>query len=592
MGTPFDVAAGLAGLLSLGITAFQGCVQGFILLSTARQLGRDADLLRCMLEWEHYRLYEWSQQAGLASEDANPGLNWNLVVDLLRQLEVQLNDTEKLKEQYGLVMTVTENDRPCDINEIKEKSTLRKLSLRLSSKFYLESSQTIHEKNKDHPFRRLRWVIVDKAKLEGLLQVVRQLIGYLWDILAFQDRRDVRSSLDKVLRNAIAYNNNGSDLYKVSQLALDTNAAVSSAGQLKQSRIELDDERPPKVVLDGSQTRSQKLKALKLWPASLVRIVGSSDNERHIATYDGRPVIVEYKAIEATRPAIRDKISYRVENLAILLYEILDPSFHSLRCLGLIKQITGYVFVFELPKPAIHPSMNINAPECFTLAELQALARPDLNTRLCWALHLAETVLQLHTAGWLHKGIGPHNIIFVIFRGPEQHKTSEHSTRAHAATGRLHIDGPYLANYEYARENSRTAWSETWSRSSRASIYTHRNAQGDEKLAFRTEYDVYALGLVLIEIGMWGNLCSLLHTGLPSTIPSSMGTDGTLTDIHSRLLFSLPRRFADAVLMCLTSKDLNNLVPSGDADFLDDEGEEGKTIDLQQSIVSKLRDCV
>jgi hypothetical protein len=37
---------------------------------------------------------------------------------------------------------------------------------------------------------------------------------------------------------------------------------------------------------------------------------------------------------------------------------------------------------------------------------------PSLNQRVSIAVTLAETVLQLHTAGWLRKSIRPENVLF------------------------------------------------------------------------------------------------------------------------------------------------------------------------------------
>lgn len=64
--------------------------------------------------------------------------------------------------------------------DIEKVSALKRLSLRLEPKFFLATSRAIHTKNKRHPFRRLRWAVIDKAKLEDLLKDVRQVIGCLW----------------------------------------------------------------------------------------------------------------------------------------------------------------------------------------------------------------------------------------------------------------------------------------------------------------------------------------------------------------------------------------------------------------------------
>ena len=82
-----DLAAGAAGLFGLSVTLFQGCVKGFVLLSTAHNFGSGADLARCKIEIEQYRLFQWAESVNL---EGNPSqnLNWKLIEGVLRQLLV------------------------------------------------------------------------------------------------------------------------------------------------------------------------------------------------------------------------------------------------------------------------------------------------------------------------------------------------------------------------------------------------------------------------------------------------------------------------------------------------------------------------
>ena len=585
-GTPFDAAAGAAGLISLGITVFQGCVQGFIILSTARQLGKDGDLLRCMLEWEHYRLYEWSQQAGLKRQGANPALNWTLAVDLLKQLEAQLNDTTKLRDRYGLV--IEENADGDAVADIKEESSLHKLSLRLSPNFYLDSSQAIHEKNSGHPLRRLRWAVIDKARLEGLLQVVRQLIGYLWDILSFDDRRFIRSSLDTLLRNGIASNNNELDLQKVGQLASESDVTIAVAGVLKQSRLELDRDGKPVMPPNRKGVRAQKIKALKLKSGLLDHSAGSLGADQEIGTYDGQHVVIEIKRIDADSSTAQDKVSFRIENLATLLDETVYPSFHSLRCIGFVKESDAYKLVFALPSVPEPSGTEPHLQECITLPRLRSLYRPDLNTRLLWALNLAETVLQLHTAGWLHKGIRPDNIVFLFPEGVDKLEGHQLAGDGKRALDHLHITKPYLAGYEYAREDFPTAFSENVVV---PSCYRYTFAQSEAQVSFRADFDTYALGLVLIELVMWTELSAFLDIHPAEAIPKQLLETRILADVHSKLSFSLPRSFADAILLCLEGENSRIVSFKEDVEMTILQANDG-TVDTQQHVVSKLRECL
>ena len=60
-----DDATAAAGFVSLVVTLFDGCVRGFVLLSALHELGHNAEILRCQVDFEHYRLDAWAETVGL-----------------------------------------------------------------------------------------------------------------------------------------------------------------------------------------------------------------------------------------------------------------------------------------------------------------------------------------------------------------------------------------------------------------------------------------------------------------------------------------------------------------------------------------------
>lgn len=149
MAIGFDDAAAVAGLIQLGSLLFQACITGFFTLRTAQHLGNEADSIRCMLEFEEYRLLEWGDKAGLESSGhANPEWNWSLINKVLDQISRLLNDTSELKERYQLDLTVAEdrNEIPPDFSS-EESNGLKGITRSLRPKFSLETSRIIHSKN-------------------------------------------------------------------------------------------------------------------------------------------------------------------------------------------------------------------------------------------------------------------------------------------------------------------------------------------------------------------------------------------------------------------------------------------------------------
>ena len=436
--------------------------------------------------------------------------------------------------------------------------------------------------------RRLRWAIVDKSKLEKLLGDVRQRIGCLWDILAFEDRLYIRESLSLLLRNGIASTRNDGELSCLSELALDVESRVSVAGRMKRTKLELyPSEHDPTLSSAGkiSGSRAQILRALKLKSSLLPSDVGSSGEAREVISYDGEHVLVEFKFLGPDKTA-QKKLSVRAENLAILLSQIETASLHTLQCKGFVKKNGCILLVFGLPASTVPVAITTSSDRAYlTLsdARLQQDFLPDLDTRLSWALRLAETVLQLHTAGWVHKSISPAHILFLKRQGQNESESKQFA-------------GPYLSGFGCARENSPSAFSDEQPVMPEETAYRHALAQGSRRCPFRPQFDVYSLGIVLIELGLWSSISDILQTK-NSQIPTAMMKSATLSSLRRKMEFSLPRNFVDAAFIALTNSMTGECMtiesPVEDDEDSDEESWlEDDSIDVQQSVVNKIRKCL
>ena len=103
MATGVEAAATVVSILGFSAQIFDGCVKGFVLLSSARNLGRDADIFRCMLDWEQFRLEQWAERVHHFDPDkADLSLDWRLIETTLEHINNLLNDTSSLKRKYSL----------------------------------------------------------------------------------------------------------------------------------------------------------------------------------------------------------------------------------------------------------------------------------------------------------------------------------------------------------------------------------------------------------------------------------------------------------------------------------------------------------
>ncbi|KAL8732935.1 MAG: hypothetical protein Q9181_003769 [Wetmoreana brouardii] len=484
-----EYAASIGGLVSLSLTLFQGCVQAFNIVQSASHVGVEADNFRCKVELEQYKLIQWAERIGLEEQPSNR-LNWNLIANLLKQLETLLSDTQQLKRKYRLELVQLESIASTQV-----------------ANFPLASSRIIHHSNGSA--RKLKWAVFDKDKAANLVRDITYFNNGLYDLLDVVNQDFVKSALASVLRDIISRSNATSELEIIKQLLgstnISTSGAVAAAASLKQIRLVLGFGPETSSVgrlAERTPPEGLRLKLRQLKPTLLQReSPGSPPGGRELARYKSSLVLVEWKFVDRE---LEGELKRRVEQLAILLAHTNDGCFHSLHCIGILpkdssyqprdENIVCYGLVFDLPVPETQSASAV--PVTRPLSSLYTGSRkPSLNERRDIALALAETVLQLHTSGWLHKGIRSDNVLFVdVGDNRWQHGNAS---------------GPFLAGYEYTRPAN--AQTEATPAIPEHEIYQHPKGQGLARANFRMSFDLFALGCVLLEIGLWSNMLDILE---------------------------------------------------------------------------------
>lgn len=198
----------------------------------------------------------------------------------------------------------------------------------------------------------------------------------------------------------------------------------------------------------------------------------------------------------------------RLDNLSKTLHRLTHDS--KVSHLGLMKFLgffidvpcSRFAFVYEIPS-IIHPSLgnpggNSNKAKPEPLVSFfhsgedrQDVQVPSLENRFRLAYDLVLSVLHLRSQNLVHGNINSSNILVL----PEP---KDSSSGFKNVMGNLHR--PYLTS---AAQFSGTGSSEPPSEPLSSSMYRHpddRRAIGDEAA---WAYDLYSLGLVLLEIGLW-----------------------------------------------------------------------------------------
>jgi hypothetical protein len=174
----------------------------------------------------------------------------------------------------------------------------------------------------------------------------------------------------------------------------------------------------------------------------------------------------------------------RVEQLVMVLKAEDQPAeFRIPRCVGycLDAKDTRFGFIYSLES-------HEQAP--YVLHELFTEDSASLRSRLGIAQQLATSILLLHAVGWLHKDLRSANVVFL-----EKPALPE-------------LPSLRLCGFEYARPDQGDLTTTTAGDEERGSIYRHPDyeAQCQDPASarkYRKTYDLYSLGIVLIELAYW-----------------------------------------------------------------------------------------
>ncbi|KAH8430065.1 uncharacterized protein LDX57_007736 [Aspergillus melleus] len=306
----------------------------------------------------------------------------------------------------------------------------------------------------------------------------------------------------------------------------------------------------------------------------------SNMSHRTLAYYTGddgqqRQVIVEYTAKSYTEhdtEAKIDSIEQATCDLAKTLVHSDPERTLILRALGYFHDVPMKKFglIYEIPpseQPREAEAATGAAPKILTLRDILA-KRPrfSLSQKLRLCCDIAKAVLYIHVMDWVHKGLRPDNILFL--------ESASKSTVIDENFA--HILPPcYVAGFEHSRgvqmESDRTGDGK-WDKN----LYHHPNRQG---LQGNSEYsmlhDIYSVGVLLLEIGLWGRTPLVPFRANPTAFDTSTPlrmkesllelVEGTRRGIPKRsgLAAFMGDKYASVVRYCLEVSETSAEAPIG-----------------------------
>lgn len=454
-------------------------------------------------------------------------------------------DVDVLQKKYGLVekpITAQEQGQGTELavehsggrgsfaNAIR--ADLKKFHIRAAS------SQTSTTK-----IRRIEWAIRDCERFKALVNEVREINDSLCSVLDLgRQARISRQLLEEAMQVDIP-----EGLARICDALADTSfSGISAAAAVKQSGLSCSSQidnldtkyinNPLPMALDFEL----ELQNLDKVPPNNVRCHRTYSRDKSSKPI---PVILEWKEYDrGLAPRDETIMNINMYRLASCLHASARPKiFSTLDVLGYVRDpfpdlVNPRIgLLYKIPTGAGENVISTNLLDIIQSGSMSKGDAPPLGSRFKLARELSNSMFNLLASEWLHKGIRSHNIIFFG----------------------ENIECPYLVGFDHSRPDHPKEVSVKAGASVEFDRYRHPNYFRNQLARYQKSFDVYALGVVLLEIGLWRTVENL-HRRMDGYRPAN-GLKGFPEFLRTRCAGAIPpwagTVYAEAVQACLTVPD-------------------------------------
>jgi hypothetical protein len=191
---------------------------------------------------------------------------------------------------------------------------------------------------------------------------------------------------------------------------------------------------------------------------------------------------------------------------------------------------------------------------------------PELGERFSLALSLAESVYSFSLVRWFHKDFNSHNVTFF---------------RDASSPSAILFSHPYVTGFSLSRPDDEKEKSLNKDREHLA-IYLHpelRESSPEEPVRYLRKHELYSLGLLLFEIGIWRPIEGVIKDA--KSLSARKFAETAADRAKKDLGFYTGSRYRDVVVRCLSFANDN-----------DDDCETSASLDIiYWSVVLELVKC-
>lgn len=534
---------------------------------------------------EQQRLFNWSSEIGLldyldGSDNGTAhnllGLSRNSILDTLLQIQSIAVDFIRTKNKYKSLVPDEDNHDNANIDNGMKGCTgnwdsdhFPNIS-RILKRPRAFMSPLIQELPK-----RLKWAACEKEKYTNLITRFRELNDALIDLADGDARVAIREATRETNTTVLHLHSRIEELVELTKaLTPDSSPTSLTSTLFSNASSHFTDTEPMRQLADlavfKTMNTSVENNTITEYDNSLKRVPQKADlklarpdfclfpvcdngTDRCEASYQpvGLPqqrVWIEWRAYDPVSMNQPDLGLSRVEKLVMLLCNPRKPDFLRVpHCLGYFDDVRGKEnnyrrgrlgFVFQKPTTPTASPVSLRQ-------SIKTRSKPLLTERVALAKAISNCINSLHSVNWLHKAIRSDNIIFF----PED-------------VSYINYRCPFLSGFGYARPTFREDMTELPSQNPEHDMYRHPLTHGlgpwEGRQGFKRTFDIYSLGIVLVEIANWETIDEVLGLPDPATLD-----DAILRNIRHDLLdrkIHLKKvgseagvRFRDAARSCIDS---------------------------------------